>query len=144
MDYHESDGSTPAVLQVTGFVAAAPETVWRCFTNAAAITSWWSPEATAEAHVGGPIVAAWPDMGWTMRGAYTELVENQVVAFTWSWQHEPDRPERHVRVHLAPQDDGTLVTLSHGTYAAHEADERTSHLEGWLHFLPKLADAADG
>ena len=116
--------------------------MWRGFVDPDVLTQWWAEEATADAVVGGRLEARWPGMGWTMRGEYTELDPGRAVAFTWSWDHEPDVPVRRVRVSLTPSGAGTELTITHGDYGPGEAEERTSHLDGWLHFLPRLAALA--
>lgn len=139
--FAESPLSTPANLAVAGTVGADPPAVWEAFVDPEALTAWWADEAVTEPVVGGRIEARWPRMGWKMRGRYTELDPGRAVSFTWSWDHEPDQPERSVRVTLAATDGGTHLSLSHGAYGPDDEDERSSHLAGWLHFLPRLAAA---
>lgn len=141
-EFLETANSTAERLEIVDVVAASPESIWAAFTDAEGLTSWWPEEATTEAIVGGKIIAVWPSMGWTMRGRYTELEPDRVVAFTWSWDHEPDTPERTVRVTLEPLAAGTSLTLSHGDYSLTDRDERAGHLEGWKHFLPRLDNDA--
>jgi uncharacterized protein YndB with AHSA1/START domain len=140
-DACETSRSTPARIELEMIVDAAPEPVWRAFVDAELLTLWWAQEADCDPVPGGVLEARWPTMGWTMRGTYLELDPPRTVAFTWSWDHEPDTPVRTVRVSLAPHGDGTRLTLTHGDYSASDAEERRGHLEGWQHFLPKLAAA---
>lgn len=137
-DVVETAASSPHRLEVSAAIDRSPATIWEAFTNAEALATWWSQEAIVDPVVGGEIIASWPSMDWTMRGRYTELVPHDLVAFTWSWDHEPDTPERLVQVTLEPVGGGTVVTLNHGDYGGDDLEERTQHLEGWHHFLPKL------
>lgn len=137
--FAETLESTATTLVIAGVVTATPGQVYECFTHPDAITAWWAPDATTEPRVGGALVASWPDQGWTMRGAYTDLRPGRAVGFMWRWDHEHEAPPRHVGVDLEPAGNGTLVTLRHGDYTAGDQDERRGHLEGWLHFLPRLA-----
>jgi len=66
------------------------------------------------------------------------------LAYSWTWDHEPEQPARTVIVHVEPSAGGTRVTLTHGPYRA-ESDafpedslDRAGHREGWLYFLPRL------
>ena len=147
----ETPASTPTRLQLSLDVQAPATDVWRCFPDGSALEAWWPEQAEVDPTVGGTIVARWPSMTWTMRGRYTELRPSEVVEFTWSWDHEPDAPERRVRVEMAELDDSpheaaaagivTRVVLTHGDYEETDEAERSGHLEGWLHFLPRLGEA---
>lgn len=134
----ETRDSTPDRLVVETVIDAPPNRVWRAFVDANDLGTWWAQEAEVEPHVGGTILARWPAMDWTMRGTYTELEAPTVVAFTWTWDHEPDTPERLVRITLVRAGGGTHLTLSHGEYGPSDALERTGHLDGWRHFLSEL------
>ncbi|MGI9529292.1 MAG: SRPBCC family protein [Acidimicrobiia bacterium] len=138
-DVIETAASTPERLEVSTVIDRPQPAVWEAFTNAEALATWWSQEATVDPVVGGEIIARWPSLEWTMRGRYTELEPHDVVAFTWSWDHEPDTPERQVRIVLSPDAAGTRLTLTHGDYSPTDAEERSGHLEGWKNFLPSLA-----
>ena len=139
MTVKEAPDSTPERLVVETTYDRPPLDVWRAFVDEHLIAQWWADEASTDPRVGGEIVASWPAMDWTMRGTFTDLRPGQRVAFTWSWDHESDTPERLVTVVLAPHDGGTLLTLTHGDYAAGDTDERDGHLAGWKNFLPAIA-----
>ena len=139
-DVVETQSSTAERLEVSAVIDRPPATVWKAFTNAEALATWWPHEAAADPVVGGEIVARWPAMDWTMRGRYTELEPHDVVAFTWSWDHEPDTPDRLVRIALTPEAGGTRITLTQGDYGPNDTEERTGHLDGWRQFLPRLQD----
>lgn len=139
----ETSASTATRLQLSGVLEGCDhEDVYANFIDADGICAWWPSEAEVDPVVGGRLIARWPSMGWTMRGRYTDLVQNRVIGFTWSWDHEPDTPERNVRVRIEAVEAGTRLTLTHGDYGSEDADERKGHLEGWLHFLPQLAAAS--
>ncbi len=140
-DVVETQASTAERLEISAVIDRSPATVWKAFTDAETLATRWSQEATVDPVVGGEIVARWPAMDWTMRGRYTELTPHDAVAFTWSWDHDPDIPERHVRIVLIPEAGGTRITLTHGDYGPNDTAERTGHLEGWLNFLPALGQS---
>jgi uncharacterized protein YndB with AHSA1/START domain len=83
-------------------------------------------------------------MDWHLRGRYTAVEPGALLAFTWRWDSDSaDDPERLVRVVFASLDGGggTRLSVTHGTYgdSASEREARQGHLEGWTHFLAKLA-----
>ena len=106
------------------------------------LTRWWPTEAETDPRPGGAYHLAWPAQDWHLRGRYTIVEPRSRVAFTWQWDHEPERPLRHVEVAAAPRDDGgTVLTITHAVYgdSAAEREDRESHREGWHHFLDRLA-----
>jgi uncharacterized protein YndB with AHSA1/START domain len=137
--FSETADSSAGWLELSGIVDASPHDVYAAFIDPDLIVRWWSEEATTDPVVGGAIEARWPSTSWAMRGVYTELDPGRTVSFTWKWDHEPDTPERTVRVQLDAADGGTRITLAHGAYQSGEAEDRQGHLEGWQHFLPRLA-----
>ena len=143
--FAETATATADQLVITGWIPGPrPSAVYRYLTEADLITTWWSPHTESVPEVGGVLIARWPAEGWTMRGTYTTLDPPHLVGFTWSWDHEPDVGERRVTIELTRESDATLLTLHHGPFSPDEAEDRESHLHGWLHFLPKLAEQFDG
>ncbi len=142
-DFVETSASSAARLELSGEVPGTPDDAYAAFVDPGRITSWWPDEAEIDARVGGTYILQWPAMEWTLRGVYTKLDPGGVVAFTWSWDHEPDVPERTVRVELSAADDGTRIVLTHGEYTPEDAEERQGHLDGWQFFLGRLRTAFD-
>ena len=73
-------------------------------------------------------------------GHFVELVPDRRIVLSWRWE-SPDyaaaRPDHrsYVRIDLIPDDDGTLVRLTHsGLPAAQQAD----HRQGWSYHLEQL------
>jgi uncharacterized protein YndB with AHSA1/START domain len=122
----------------------APEAMWRAWTEPDELKRWWPQEAEIDLSVGGAYHMAWPTMGWHVRGAYTEVAAPGRLAFTWSWDHEPDVPTRTVSLDLQPMADGggTRIVITHGPYGegSEEAADREGHLAGWADFLARLAE----
>ena len=139
----ETSASTPERLEIVATMSADPDDVWNAFTEAGGLTSWWADEAHVDATTGGTLIAHWPSMGWTMRGTYRALEPGRLVAFTWSWDHESDTPERLVSIDLTPDGEATRLVLRHGDYGPDDGDERAAHLAGWEHFLPRLATTVE-
>ena len=121
----------------------APEGhVWRALTEGEQLSAWFGAEAEIDPRPGGRYRLSWPRMKWHLRGTYTQFEPGRTLGFTWQWDHEPERPMRHVAVDLTPlPGGGTRVSVTHGFYgsSAADAEEREGHLDGWRHFLGRLA-----
>lgn len=134
-------GSGPdSLLLEASFPGAAPLLLFRGFTEAALLAKWWPPHAEIEPRRGGSFHLAWPDMGWRLRGTHTTFMPGEDLAFTWRWDHEPERPTRNVHIRFEPVDGGTRIWLTHGEYTPSPEDqkERRDHLDG-LDALPAPA-----
>lgn len=137
----ETSDSTPAVLRLVAVLPArTPRQAYLQATEPSWITRWWAQEAETDVRPGGDYTFSWPAMGWTLRGTYTVVDAPDRLAFTWNWDHEPDVPERTVTMTFTPDGDDTRLLLTHGTYGADDAEERQGHVDGWKHFLGKLAE----
>lgn len=124
------------------FPAFTPQSLFNYWTQPELICQWWPQTAEIIPQPGGTYRLSWPQMGWVLNGKVTDIVPGQLLAFTWKWDHEPQTPERHVRVTLAPRSEGgTHLAIEHMQYTGSQADqeERNSHLEGWLYFLKRLS-----
>jgi uncharacterized protein YndB with AHSA1/START domain len=151
MNSEPSADNTPLVRQLpTGpdqvvitaaFPGVTPADLFAYWTEPERICRWWSAEAQIDARPGGAYHLAWPRMDRHLRGHYTRFEPGTRLTFTWAWDHEPALPTRTVALDFAPDGSrGTLLTVAHGAYgdsAAEQAD-RQSHIDGWLHFLPRL------
>jgi uncharacterized protein YndB with AHSA1/START domain len=120
------------------FPNLSPEQTFDAFTTPDGLTRWWSPGAEVDARVGGAYHLTWTQQNWHLRGIYVEFVRGERLVFTWRWDHEPETPARMVEIDFVPESSGTNITLTHGFYAAGDADERQGHIDGWLYFLGKL------
>jgi uncharacterized protein YndB with AHSA1/START domain len=125
-------------------VGMTPAQAWRAWTDAAQLTRWWPPDAELDVRVGGEYRLSWPRMNWHLRGRYTMVEPGRTLEFTWTWDHEPERPERLVTVDFEALagGTGTRLTITHGPYGEGEAEaeDRQGHVDGWTQFLGRLAD----
>ena len=128
-------------------VAPAEALTW--FMQPDKLRQWWGPQEIGIDPVpGGAYVVSWPKLSWTMRGEIANMSDTHLV-YSWTWDHEPERPARAVIVRARGQDGGSLVTVTHGPFRPGEAlpgedADRASHLEGWTTFLPALKRVAEG
>lgn len=136
---HEATTSTPSRLVLETVLSGAdPGAVTDHFTDPALLETWWAGEAEIDTE-SGDYTFRWPEQGWTLRGRFVERIRGRRVRFTWQWDHEQLHPVRTVLVTAGAVRGGTHLTITHGDYAPDEADERSSHLEGWVHFVGLLA-----
>lgn len=141
--FQETSESAFERIEIRGLVAASASEVFGAFVDADRITAWWPDEAVVDPVVGGAYELQWPAMAWTLRGTFTEVDLDRTLAFTWSWDHEPDTPQRTVRITLTSAEGGTELTLTHGEYTDADAEERRGHVDGWQYFLGRLAELFD-
>jgi uncharacterized protein YndB with AHSA1/START domain len=133
------------VVEQTLRINARPETVWRYWTDPERMCEWWASAAELDPRPGG-ICRVDTKSGGTMQGEFIELVPYERLVFTFGWEaHEgaPDVPPGSSRVEVTLVADAgtTVMTLRHTDLPVSEAGR---HAQGWGHFLPLLAAAADG
>jgi uncharacterized protein YndB with AHSA1/START domain len=86
--------------------------------------------------------------GRVASGAFVELERPRRLVYTWGWEPGPEGPNlvppgsSTVEIELEPVDGGTKLRFTHRDLPNVEAAE--SHGEGWDHYLPRLATAAQG
>ena len=124
-------------------IAARPETIFPFFTDQAKMVRWKGTDATLDPRPGGVyrVNVTGRDVA---RGEYVGIVPNTRVVFTGGWEAEgsPVPPgSSTVEISLIPDGDGTIVRLCH---LGLPNDQRDPNAEGWDHYLPRLAIAAEG
>lgn len=132
-------------LTLTRRLKAAPDKVWRAWTDPQTLMRWFAPSDEFETptvecdlRVGGRyrIVMKSPDGELhDVRGAYREIVPNRKLVFSWAWQSEPDK-ESIVTITLRPDGVGTELTLQHDGIASSES--RDKHQHGWIGCVDRL------
>ena len=106
-------------------IDAGPEAVFPFFTDPQKIVRWKGVEATVEAVPGG---------------VYRVNVTGEKLA-VWEGDEQLPPGSSSVTIELVPDGEGTLVRLTHSGLPE-GAD--VAQLEGWHHFLPRLATVASG
>jgi len=124
-------------------IAAPPEVVFPYFTEPAKMIAWKAVAATLDARPGGifQIDVTGHDVA---RGEYVEIDPPRRVVFTFGWEAEGSAVppgSTTVEVTLEPDGDGTRVRLVHSGVPD---GIRAGSTEGWDHYLPRLAVAAEG
>jgi uncharacterized protein YndB with AHSA1/START domain len=126
---------------------AAPAKVFAAWTDPEKIKRWMGPgeivtqRAEADPRIGGRyrIEMRSPNgEAHNVGGVYREVVANEKLVFTWSWDAAPpDEPhESLVTVLFKPDDGGTLLTVTHEKLFDEES--RQGHQHGWIGALDKM------
>jgi len=148
-----------APVEVTLHVPAAPDDVFRFFTDPAQYVQWMGSEAQLEPVPGGVYRVRMPD-GFEAAGRFLEVGRPHVIAFSWGFaddeaaartKREGGEPggaavmpagSTQVTVTLLGEDGGTRLTLRHENLPSPEL--RDGHDVAWNTYLPRLAVRAAG
>ena len=133
-------------VTVTRRIRAAPEKVYRFFTDPALWSRWQGTSATVDAQPGGTLrIVIGPGETGVAEGRFVELDPFEQIVFTWGWASSPlstlPPGSTLVTVLLRPDGDGTLVTLTHDSLPK---GEREIHEAGWSLYLDRLVTIAEG
>lgn len=122
-------------------VAASPDTVFEHLTTEAGMTAWMGQRAELDPQVGG--VFAVDIAGHAIRGRYLHVERPVRVVVSWGMAGSDDLPPgaSTVEFRLTAVGAGTRVELVHSGLPE---TELAGHVDGWEHFLPRLAVAALG
>ena len=132
------------VVEQSLHIDARPETVWRYWTDPERMRDWWGA-AQLDPRPGGVCLIEMEN-GGVMRGEYLELVPHERLVLSFGWDATEGAPDvapgsTRVEVTLTRDGDGTLLELRHSGLATMTL--RDLHGDGWGHFLPLLAAAAE-
>lgn len=129
-------------LRVEQLVDAPPSTVYRYLTEPDRWAMWQGEQVWMDPRPGGRFSMVMGN-GMKAEGEFVELVPNLRVVFTWGWVDHPDLPPGSTTVEIAliREQAGTRVVLTHRSLPEKESEP---HRVGWLHYLPRLAEAARG
>ena len=124
-------------------IAARPETIFPFFTDPEQMVRWKGTSATLHPTPGGTyrVSVTGHDV---VKGKYVEVTPYSRVVFTWGWEGDGQAVppgSSTVEITLQPDGDETIVRLRH--YGL-PAGERPQHLEGWVHYLDRLSQVAEG
>ncbi|HRF95289.1 MAG TPA: SRPBCC domain-containing protein, partial [Aggregatilineales bacterium] len=103
-------------VTVTRTFPVSPKTMYYMLTNEDGLAYWFGDRVYTRPQVGGHLLHSWTN-NWHMTGEFTELVENERVAFTW--RDAGDEAKSNVIYQLEAVDGGTKVTVTHDNIPAH-------------------------
>jgi uncharacterized protein YndB with AHSA1/START domain len=160
MNQNRSDQTDPQELMITRLLAAAPEAVWKAWTEPDRIQRWWGPKAFTAPSIeldfreGGKYLYCMrsPDgKDYWSTGVFREIVPGQRIVVTDSFADEAGRvvPATHygmgpsfplemqITATFEAEGSGTRLTLRHAGLPA--GPDREGATQGWNESLDKLA-----
>ncbi|MFJ9407446.1 SRPBCC family protein [Streptomyces sp. NPDC101393] len=127
-----ADGRT--ALRMERRLAHPPRKVWSAITDPAQIGQWFPSDVSVELEPGGAMTFTMPGVtGLPMTGRVTDVDEPRLFAFTWG--------EDHLSWEIAPDGDGSLLTLVH-TFG--DRFGSASFASGWHLCITALSQLLDG
>lgn len=138
---------TSTSLRVSRVINAAPDAVFRAWTESAQLRQWSCPEGATVADVrvdlsvGGRYqirMRGAEGQEHTAYGIYREIDPPRRLVYTWDWEEEEYRVgETLVTVEFTDLGGKTDVVVTHELFPNTEA--KASHEEGWSSCLNRLA-----
>ena len=137
-------------LRIDRHFAAAPEKVWRAWTDPQALAKWWGPGkpgaldpvslAEMDVRVGGRfrIIFGGPQgTEHECAGVYREVVPNRKLVFSWCWPRTTPERVSQITILFKPAGSGTDLKFLHEQFFDEAA--RDGHQRGWTETFAKLA-----
>jgi uncharacterized protein YndB with AHSA1/START domain len=132
-------------LQIARTLPAPRDKVFRAWTQAQALKTWFAPSekyitrvAQLDVHTGGRYRIEMEIEGKShiVVGTYQEVLPPEWLVFTWKWETEPQHGESVVTIELADRAGKTELTLTHEKFPSDAA--RDEHNKGWTGCLDRL------
>lgn len=114
-----------------------PGSIWSLLTDAARLPLWLAP-GTIETRLGGAVRLDFADSGTVVDSTITAYAPGRLLEYSWSGRSGPARP---VRWELAPDGEGTVLTL---TLRVPEDEDAGRACAGWEAHLEMLEAALEG
>ena len=136
-------GSRVRPMVIRAELATDADATWAALTDPDQVERWFT-RASPVGTVGDAYVLDFGP-GDVMRGEILEVVPSVRLAYSWGWGDGPGAVRTRVCWDLAPVDDGTLVTLTHGGWseAGLTAKDRDQHATHWDGYVAALVEATD-
>jgi uncharacterized protein YndB with AHSA1/START domain len=124
------------------FIECQPDTLFSFFTDPEKMVRWMGRQILLEPKIGGKYRIDVNGSDIAM-GEYLELIPNEKIVMTWGWEKSKIVPPGSSKVEfkLTPQDNGTLLTLTHYDLPV---EEIASHQQGWTHYMSRLQILSEG
>jgi uncharacterized protein YndB with AHSA1/START domain len=120
-------------------IQAAPDTVFRFFTDTARWATWWGAGSTIDARPGGQVRIRYPD-GTEAAGEVLDILAPERLAFSYGFVSGKPFPSgsSRVTIRLEPDGSGTRLHLHHDLPDAALRDE---FIQGWRYQLALFSNA---
>jgi uncharacterized protein YndB with AHSA1/START domain len=131
-------------LDVRLAIDAPVERVWRAWSSAEGLSSWWwahwgDVAVAADVRVGGGYRMEAPGHGVAVAGEYLVVEPEHRLAFTWIWtDDEGETRDEAVDVVFAAAGSGTVVSVRH-TGPWSDGSAADAYRQGWEFVLAQLA-----
>ncbi len=130
-------------LRISSTIMAPRHKVYAAWTDAATLAKWFAPgprnpfPEILDVRPGGKyrIIMKGDEDSPVAVGEYREVVRDEKLVFTWSWDGDPSQPTL-VTVTFADTKGGTEVVLVHDRFPSAETCEH--HRQGWQAIMDKL------
>jgi uncharacterized protein YndB with AHSA1/START domain len=132
------------VVQRETHIPAPPAAVFALLTDPDKILRWMGTEANVVAEPGGLYLVNVTGAR-NARGTFREVVPVHRLAYSFGWEGSDEVPPGSSLVEIDLTDeppDGTLLRFTHTGLPTPE--QCAGHLEGWTHYLGRLAIVAGG
>src|ERR1700687_511503 len=137
--------AAPISLQIARTIPAPREKVFRAWTQAQALKTWFAPTEKYITRI--PHLDVRPGGRYRIEmeiegkshivvGTYQEVVPPERLVFTWTWETEPRHGESVVTIDLVERAGKTELTLTHEKVPSDAA--RDEHNKGWTGSLDRL------
>jgi uncharacterized protein YndB with AHSA1/START domain len=125
--------SLPYRVERTIVIHAAPDTVFRFFTDSARWAAWWGAGSTIDPHPGGRVFIRYPE-GTEASGEVVDVAVPERLVFTYGFaKGNPIPPSSsRVTIRLASHASGTELRLVH---ELEQESLRNEFIQGWRYQL---------
>jgi uncharacterized protein YndB with AHSA1/START domain len=125
-------------LDRTVEIQAAPETVFRYFTDSARWAKWWGAGSTIEPRPGGKVCIRYPNAVEAI-GEVIEIAPPERITFSYGYADGNPIPPGASRVTVVLERNGGATRL-HLTHQFADASARDQHVQGWRYQLGVFAN----
>lgn len=136
-------------IRIKQVFPATVKKVFHCFTKGKIAQKWMAPgemncvEMEMDAVPGGKFRLTMENPNaenpkkerYTATGVYTQVLENERLAYTWQWQ-DAESPITQIDIEFQEVEEGCLVIFRHEGFLRRSAAE--SHADGWGGVVIKL------
>ena len=133
--------SLPHRLDRTILIQAAPDEVFRFFTDDERWASWWGAGSSIDPRIGGRVRICLPG-GVEIGGEVLELAPPRLIVFTYGFASGTPFPDGSSRVTVTLDTETGGATRLRLSHAFALAADRDRHVQGWRYQLSVFANVA--